>query len=154
MMMVSLSVFFFGMSMTCPGLAFMRLGAGDRVSHMVDGAAAGAFDAQIKRHASGEHPVTPAATDFPVFSFSHHGFMAFDLRPGIRPDTCLPLAVSVSRKQADTPHGAAFSVWGRGGLARPVGGGVAAPPPLSFYSSPRAGAASTALRRCFALVWR
>ncbi len=80
-MMVSLSVLFFGMSTGCSNLAVMRLGAGDRVSHMVDGAASWAFDAQIKSHSLGQHSVALSAADFPVFSFSHHGFIAFDLRP-------------------------------------------------------------------------
>jgi hypothetical protein len=48
---------------------------------MVDGAASWAFDAQIKSHSLGQHSVALSAADFPVFSFSHHGFIAFNLRP-------------------------------------------------------------------------
>ena len=43
--------------------------------------------------------------------------------------------------KADTLRieGRFFYPWGRGGLVRPVGGGVAAPPPLSNLVQPQAG---------------
>lgn len=77
------------------------------------------------------------------------------LRPADNPPI-LPFVSLRDDRQADTLQAAAFRLWGRGPVWSLPGrwGACGAPPPLYHYSSPRVGAASTALRRCFALVWR
>ena len=77
----------------------MRLGAGARGPHMIDGPASGTFDAQIKGRALGKHLVAVSASDFFVMC-SRHFLMVLGLRPGIRPDMRLRArGLTVSHKR-------------------------------------------------------
>ena len=108
------------------------LGAGARGPQDEKGLTPPAAQFKLDSFAFGDEFVAVRAPDFRQFFLVHDGKSVAPRRLSAYP----ALRLARDTRQADTPHGTDFPVWGRGAASlRRAGGGVAAPPPLSVSLS-------------------